>query len=104
MVIASDLSQHLSTLGYVILAAFFAYIALDGKRSSRLGREALLLAAGFFLFTAVLRTLSITQVTSVETTRTTLGITTYACIAILAQIAWLRRLDGNLKDEQEHQL
>ena len=96
-------AQNVSTVAVAGLAWALAYIALQASRSQRLGREALLVAAAYLACTALVRCLSINAVISSETARVLVGITAFAALAILAQLAYLKRLDLRLRTNDKEQ-
>jgi hypothetical protein len=96
----TTLAQNITTVAVAALAWSLAYVALSANRYNRLGREALLCAASFIFLQAVTRTLSINNLISPGTARLLVGITAFFALAVLAQLAYLKRLDSRLQHKE----
>ena len=90
---------------YVGAAATFAFafilviISRHARLYRRYGTEALLCAAMFAAVSAGLRVLSIHHTIDPETARALTGLTSACALAILAQIALLRRKDQRVNGD-----
>jgi uncharacterized membrane protein YhaH (DUF805 family) len=96
-----QLSQNLGTVALVLLALFLAHIATHARRYMTLGREALLCASAYLLVQAVIRSLSTNGLISASSARAITGIAAFCAVAILGQIAWLRRKDTRIRNHKE---
>lgn len=99
-----QLSQNVGTLGLVLLAIVLAHIATHSRRYHLLGREALLCASAYLFFQALIRTLSTNGILSPGNARAITGIAAFCALAILGQIAWLRRKDNRIRCHKEEPL
>ena len=95
----STWAQNVATVAVAGLAWSLAYIALAAGRYQRIGKEALLVTSAYLAATAVIRVLSVNGLVTSETARVLVGISAVAALAILAQLAWLKRLDNRLRKE-----
>lgn len=98
---SGQLSQNVGTVALVILALCLAHIATHARRYMTLGREALLCASSYLFFQAVIRTLSTNNVITASSARLLTGIAAFCAVAILGQIAWLRRKDQRIRNHKE---
>lgn len=89
--------ENIGTISIVGLGVALSYIGIHASRYQQLGREALLCAASFLFSQAIIRTLSINDVIEPEIARSLVAISAIAALAVLAQIAWLRRLDNSIR-------
>jgi hypothetical protein len=94
---AAQLSQNIGTVALVLLAFCLAHIATHARRYMTLGREALLCASAYLFVQAVIRTLSTNNVITGSSARLLTGIAAFCAVAILGQIAWLRRKDHMIR-------
>jgi len=96
-----QLSQNIGTVGLVMLAIVLAHIATHSRRYRMLGREALLCASAYLFVQAVIRSLSTNGVITASSARAFTGIAAFCALAILGQIAFLRRKDTRIRTQQE---
>jgi len=98
---AGQLSQNVGTVALVLLALCLAHIATHARRYMTLGREALLCASAYLFVQAIIRTLSTNDVITASSARLITGIAAFCAVAILGQIAWLRRKDTRIRNNKE---
>lgn len=97
-----QLSQNVGTVGLILLAFVLAHIATHARRYHSLGREALLCASAYLFIQAVIRSLSTNGILAPGNARALTGIAAFCSLAILGQIAWLRRKDSRIRCHKEN--
>lgn len=84
-----------------MLAIVLAHIATHSRHYHRLGKEALLCASAYLFVQAGIRLLSTNGYMEPGNARAITGIAAFCCLAIIGQLAWLRRKDHRIRCHKE---
>jgi len=95
--VAAEWVQYLGVAATMGFAAMVAVISRQARAYHRYGREALLCSAVLIFATATIRGLSVAGAVDSATARSCVGLVSVCCLAILAQIALLRRKEHRLQ-------
>ena len=74
------------------MSGLFALVAFYAHRFQRYGREALFCAAAWTFIVALTRVLSLADLVSTDTVRSTNTVSAVVALVILGEIAWVRRV------------
>ena len=91
----ADLTALVGSVVIFTMSGLFAWTAYHAHRFQRYGREALLCAAAWTFVVALMRCLSLAGVVNTDTVRSTNTVSAIVSLVILAEIAWLRRVEQN---------
>lgn len=94
--LAGQWVQNVGTVAFALLATLLASIAVHSHRYRRYGREALLCTSVLLFVFTVTRALSSYAKIEPETARSVNGIAVWATLAIVLQLAILRRKEDGL--------